>query len=57
MVDQALVDYIGSNVSLRAGVINNFNKDADGYVPVELSLFNKGDVTITNGKWKIYFNK
>ena len=54
---QALIDYMGSSLSLRVGVVDNFDKDPDNYVPMQLILNNTGNIVIGNGHWKIYFSK
>ena len=54
--NQATVDYIGSFVAVKLDPLDNTDRDAEDYVPVWLSLRNTGDVAITYGDWKIYFN-
>ena len=53
---QGLIDYIGSSLSLQVGVVSNFDKDSDNYVPMRLILNNTGDMVIPNDHWKIYFS-
>ena len=54
--DQTDIDYIGSNLQVTAGAINNLEKDAENYVRMQLNLHNSGDTAIQKGPWKLYFN-
>ena len=53
---QGLIDYIGSSLSLQVGVVSNFDKDSDNYVPMWLIVNNTGDMIIPNGHWRIFFS-
>ena len=54
--DQDLIDYIGENITIQAGVIDNLNKDND-YSSMRLILRNDGYLDIQKGTWKIYFSE
>ena len=54
--NQSLINYIGSYLNVRAGVLDNFVKDPENFTAMQLRLHNKGQVTITKATWKIYFN-
>ena len=56
-VHQDIIDYIGSHLTVRAGVVDNLNKDANNYIVMHLDLTNSGDSLIQKGRWKLYFTK
>lgn len=49
------IDYIADNLDVQVSVITNYKKYNDNYVPIRLTLTNKGDMPIQAGSWKIYF--